>query len=160
MLDEKFTKTLEQISKKLAAGKITWALVGSTNMALQGIDVQPHDIDIAMKQEDLSKIEELFSEYGSPKIKEIRFGFGGTGDEIKVRINNTEIQFFAERESSTYWSKILAKRTISIRAGSVTVPCLTLEAEAQAYSETNRENKSRLIREYLKGKEDHSQGLF
>jgi len=68
---------------------------------------------------------------------------------VKTTIDDVEIQIFGERDLGKYVSKLLANRIIKMKLEDIEVPCFTLEAEAQAYEETKRENKAQMIRNFL-----------
>lgn len=150
MITEKFKKAIKIIHKILENNKIKWALVGSTNMQLQGMNVQPHDLDIVVQLKDLEKTQEIFSEYNVSDIKELKPLTDEPAWEVKLEINNVECQIFAQLDTGEYVRKLLANKLEKIRLENVEIPCFTLEAEAQTYAETNRENKSNLIQEFLK----------
>ncbi|MCX6719442.1 MAG: hypothetical protein NTZ38_03665 [Candidatus Taylorbacteria bacterium] len=46
----------------LIQGKINWALIGSSNLALQGVDVEAHDTDILTDKEGALSIGKILKE--------------------------------------------------------------------------------------------------
>lgn len=150
MITDNFKKAIKIIHEKLQNNKIKWALVGSTNMQLQGMNVQPHDLDIVVQLKELEKTREMFSEYNVSAIKELKPLTDEPAWEVKIEINDVEVQIFAQLNTGEYVSKLLADKLARIRFENVEIPCFTLEAEAQTYAETNRRYKSNLIREFLK----------
>jgi hypothetical protein len=46
-------------------------------------------------------------------------------------------------------SKLLGNKLTYIKLKTFGVPCFTLEAESQAYAETNRQDKADKIREFI-----------
>lgn len=92
MLDPSYLRVLRKICERLSNTGINWALTGSCSFALQGIDVEPHDIDVQTNKTGAYKIENLFSEFLTSKIvfssaERIRSYFGVLMiDEIKVEI--------------------------------------------------------------------------
>jgi len=129
--------------------KIKWALIGSTNMQLQGMNVNPHDLDIVVQLKDLEKIREIFSDYNASAIKELKPLTNEPGWEVKLNIENVEVHILGERDTGEYVSKLLSDRLTKIKIDDIKIPCFTLEAEAQTYAETNREHKAHLIQEFL-----------
>lgn len=150
MIDNEFKKAIKIIHKRLERNKIKWALVGSTNLQLQGMEVQPHDLDIVIQLKDLEKIRRIFSDYDASAVNEMKTLTDVPACEVKAKINDIEVQFIGGKDADTYVSKLLAGRLISINMDNVEIPCFTLEAESQAYIETNREHKAHLIRDFLK----------
>ena len=149
MINENFKKAIKIIQKLMNENKIKWALVGSTNMQLQGMNVNPHDLDIVVQLKDLDKIREIFSEYSASTVKELKPFTDEPSWEVKVEIGTVEVQFFGQRNTGEYVSKLLADILTKIKIDDIEIPCFTLEAEAQTYTETNREHKAHLIQEFL-----------
>lgn len=56
-------EVLQLIVKRLAGKSISWILIGSSNLALQGVAVPESDIDIATDKEGAYAIEELLAEF-------------------------------------------------------------------------------------------------
>lgn len=67
MLDPAFIKVIRLISKNIPYD-VKWALDGSTSLALQGIDVKPHDIDILTDRDGAIKIQDGLKEYNEVPI--------------------------------------------------------------------------------------------
>jgi predicted nucleotidyltransferase len=152
MINSNFKKAIKIIHKLLSEKKIKWALIGSTNMQLQGMDIQPHDLDIVIQLKDLDKMQKIFSEYNVSAIKEKRSLTNNPFWEVKVEIDGVEVQIFGEKSNRGYVSKLLANRLINIQLNGIKIPCFTLEAEAQTYAEINRGHKAHLIQEFLNHK--------
>ena len=150
MINSNFKKAIKIIYRLLNENNIKWALIGSTNMQLQRVDVQPHDLDIVVQLRDLEKMQEIFSEYNASSIRELKPLTDKPGWEVRVEINGVEVQILGEMDTGEYVSKLLANKLIKIPLDDIEIPCFTLEAEAQTYAETKREHKAYLIREFLK----------
>lgn len=129
--------------------KIKWALIGSTNMQLQGMNVNPYDLDIVVQLKDLEKMREIFSDYNPSTIKELKLLTNEPVLELKINIGNVEVQILGEKDTGNYVSKLLANKLTKIKIDKIEIPCFTLEAEAQTYAKTNREHKAHLIQEFL-----------
>ena len=69
MLSKKVISALKIIYKKLKKEKINWVLVGSINLALQGIKIRTKDIDILTDKKGAFKINKLFKEYEVEPVK-------------------------------------------------------------------------------------------
>lgn len=149
MINEKFKKAIKTIHKLMNENKIKWALIGSTNMQLQGMDINPRDLDIVVQLKDLEKMREIFSEYDASAVKELKPLTDEPGWEVKLDVGNVEVHILGERDTGEYVSKLLANKLTRIKIDDIEIPCFTLEAEAQTYAETNREYKARLIQEFL-----------
>ena len=68
MLDPSYLRVLRKICERLSNAGINWALTGSCSFVLQGIDVEPHDIDIQTNKTGAYEIEHHFSEVVTSKI--------------------------------------------------------------------------------------------
>ncbi|MFZ3077222.1 MAG: hypothetical protein WA139_02095 [Candidatus Aenigmatarchaeota archaeon] len=152
MIDHNLSDALKIIRKRLDDNQIKWALVGSANMKLQGMETEPRDLDIVTQYEDLQKVSGIFSDYSASAVRELESLTDKPAWEVKARIGGAEVQFIAGDEKDIYVSKLLADRVTYVKLDGAEIPCFTLEAESQAYAETKRENKARLIQEYLKAR--------
>jgi len=150
MINSKFTHAIKVIHQLLDEKKISWALIGSTNMQLQGMNVNPRDLDIVVQLKDLEKMKNIFSGYLASEIRKLEPMTIEPAWEVKLDIDEVEVQILGELDTGEYVSKLLAKRLIHISLGDIQVPCFTLDAEAQTYAETKREHKANLIRDFLK----------
>ena len=62
MLNPTFVEVIKLVSENIPSN-IKWAIDGSTSLALQGIDVTPHDIDILTDHEGAIRIQESLKKY-------------------------------------------------------------------------------------------------
>ena len=62
MLNPTFVEVIKIVSENIPSN-IKWAIDGSTSLALQGIDVTPHDIDILTDHEGAIRIQESLKKY-------------------------------------------------------------------------------------------------
>lgn len=149
MLAQKTIDAIKLIHKRLEDNQIRWALVGSTNLKLQGIEVEPQDLDIVIQHKDLENVSKIFEEYSASAVKKIETLSGDDIWEVNAEINGIEIQFFGGDEKEIYVSKLLASKISMAKLQNIEIPCFTLETESQAYKETNREHKAKLIQQFL-----------
>lgn len=150
MIDTNFRTVFKLIHGRLS--DIKWALVGSTNLQLQGMQVTPHDLDIVIQHKDLEKVSNLFSDYSASPVSQFPTKSGEPAWEVKAIINGVNVQFFGGDEIDIYVSKLLANKILKVKLDDIEIPCFNLQAESQAYVETNREEKAKLIQEFLKTK--------
>src|SRR3989338_2650607 len=99
MLSEKFKKAIKIIYTLLSEHKVKWALIGSTNMQLQGMNVNPHDLDIVVQFTDLEKMRNIFSAYTASDKKELKPLTDELGWEIKIDIGDVEVQILSQRDT-------------------------------------------------------------
>ncbi len=147
MINPEIIKVIKIITSRLDKNKISWSIIGSTNLALQGMNIQPRDIDIVVKFDDLSKIRRIFLDYSPTEINELKTNTPTWN--IKFVIGKVEVQILGENDLGVYVSKLINSQITRIKIKNIKVPCLDLIAEANAYSETNREQKANLIKDFL-----------
>ena len=73
--------------------------------------------------------------------------------ELKLKINDTLVHVMGEYDNDLYMSMINKGNIVPIKINDISIPCLALESEAEAYSEMKRNKKVRLIRDYLNKKD-------
>ena len=154
MLPANFKEVIKIIYSKLKDKKVKWAVIGSTNMVLQRINVNPNDIDIITNPDDLKVFEEVFKDHIiKPICKKPPYREGYSGFyELKLNIKGIEIHIIGEYDNGVYYGRISKGNIILIDLDNLKIPCFTLKAEAQAYEETNRENKAKMIKDFLRKK--------
>ena len=150
MINKDFKKAIKIITERLKKNRIKWAVIGSTNLALQGMRITPRDLDVVVTLSDLKNIPKIFSEYPASRIKKLKSITEEPAWEVKIEIGDVKVQILGEKESGEYVNKLLKSRITYLEVDGIKVPCFTLETEADAYSETNREEKAKLIKKFLK----------
>lgn len=85
-------KVLDIIYGKLKEADINWVITGSTAFAIQGITLEPNDIDIQTDEKGAYEIEKYFNEYVVKKVcfssnEKVASHFGALEiDGLKVEI--------------------------------------------------------------------------
>jgi len=153
MLNISYLKVLRKINTRLNNTSVNWALTGSFGFALQGMPVEPNDLDIQTDKEGAYEIERYFSEFVTKRVKfssteRIRSHFGELMiDGIKVEIMG-DIQ---KRLEDGSWENPIDlehhKRVVEIEG--MQVPVLSLEYEYQAYLKLGRVDKAEMLRNWL-----------
>ncbi len=154
MLPENFKKTIKLIYSKLKNKNIKSAFIGSTSLNLQGIDVTPNDLDLIINIPGLKLINEEFKGYITQPVSKKSYFKDGYPDyyELKLKINDVLVHVMGEYDNDIYMNMINKGNVVPIKINNISIPCLTLESEAEAYSEMGRNKKVRLIRDYLNKK--------
>src|SRR3989338_7630699 len=62
-----FKKALKILAKRMT--NIDWVIIGSTNMALQEMDVSPKDIDAVVSIKDFNKLQKIFPDFIEKFVK-------------------------------------------------------------------------------------------
>jgi len=138
--------------------EINWAVTGSLGLALQGMDVDVHDIDIQTDKSGAYDIENRLSQH---VVRNVEFStsekicsyFGELSiDGIKVEIMG-DIQ---KRLPDGIWEDpidICSNRCF-IEYDGLSIPVISLEYECEAYDRLGRTEKADQVRKYLRGVEE------
>jgi hypothetical protein len=160
MLNPTYLRVLRKIHTKLDSADVNWVVRGSFGLALQGVPVEPPDIDIQTDEVGAYKAEQLFSEFVVKKVvfssaERVRSHFGALMiDGIKVDIMG-DIQ---RCDDNGTWDEPVnlerCKRVIEVEG--MQTPVLSPEHEYQAYLKTGRIEKAGMLRQWLQGELDSS----
>jgi hypothetical protein len=153
MIESRHLNTLRKLYALLEDCQITWVVTGSLGMALQGMDIEVHDIDLQTDKNGAYEMERLFSKY---VVKPVTFSasericshFGILElDGVKVEIMG-DIQ---KRQNGQEWEKPIHlecyRQWIEIQG--MQIPVLALEYEYQAYLKLGRFEKAEMLRTWL-----------
>ena len=153
MIPVRYLDVLRRIYGKLRDRRIDWAVTGSLSLALQGVPVEIHDIDIMTDKTGAYDIENLFPEFVSENVRyssteRIRSHFGALIiDEIRVEIMG-DIQI---RLKDGTWEDPadlkLLKKVVQIEE--MQLPVIRLDREYQAYLKLGRPEKAEVVRKWL-----------
>jgi len=156
MIEDQYLNTLRKINTRLDGlkdNRINWVITGSLGMALQGVTVDVHDIDIQTDKDGAYEIESRFSEY---VVKPVRysiserihshFGILEIGG-IKVEIMG-DIQ--KRLDDQTWGEPVKVERhKCLVEIDGMQIPVLSLEYEYQAYLKLGRNEKAEMLRNWL-----------
>ena len=156
VVEEKLLEVLKFIANVLGRENVRWALVGSLNLALQGVDVEPEDIDIVTDREGILKIGELLRDFVVEKIrykegKKMAAYFG------KLNVNGVLIDIIGDprmREDESHKWKEKGLCDLVILDLGVRVPAMSLRSELDAYKILGKTEKVRKIESFLRKKEE------
>ena len=159
MIPQTHLKVLYKLYERLKDSNVNWIVTGSLGFVLQGVPVEPHDIDIQTDKEGAYEIERLFSEFVVEPVRfkeseRIRSHFGALMiDGIKVEIMG-DIQKKVNDEWEPPVDITKYKRFVQIEG--MEIPVLSLEYEYQAYLKLGRIEKAKMLKKFLeeRGKDD------
>ena len=153
MIDPVYLNILRQIHARLANTDVNWVITGSFGFALQGVPVQPNDIDIQTDRAGAYAIESLFSDVVVRKVKfsateRIKSHFGA------LRIDGIEVEIMGDiqkRGADGVWEEIvdLPRYKQMVEIAGLLVPVLSLEYEYQAYLKFGRVEQAKMLRRWL-----------
>jgi len=151
MIHPAYLVVLRQLYTELTGSGVNWAVTGSLSFALQGLPLEPHDIDIQTDEEGAYEIERRFSSSVSRKVtfsatEHIRSHFGALLiDGIVVEIMG-DIQ--KQLEDGSWESPVdLRSQRQFVHVDDMEIPVLSLAYEAQAYMKLGRLERAEMLRE-------------
>ncbi len=154
LIPPEFVASLREIYGRLAASDIVWVVTGSLGLAIKGIPLTPHDIDIQTDREGVEAFARLFRSemVEAPHFRESEH----TRSWFAVfEINGIRVDVMGDvqhRDAHGGWESPpnLAANRIFIQVAEMAVPTLTLEFEEGAYRAMGRWGKAEWIRQYLR----------
>ena len=141
MNSQELQATLSFLLKKIEKETIIWYLEGSVNLFVQGLPVQPKDIDITTNSAGLNKFRKLFKKETIKDfyIEETR------AHVLKCLFNNveSEIAVYEDTEKSSFDTiKLLSWNSLQL-------PTQPLTQALKFYKLIGRKEKSELIEKHL-----------
>jgi hypothetical protein len=146
-------EVLRKIVTRLKGNPVNWVVTGSLGMALQGVPVEIHDIDIQTDKDGAYEIERCFTEYVVKSVHysesvRIRSHFGALEiDGIKVEIMG-DVQKRLDDKGWETSVKVESYR-LWVELGEMRVPVLSLAYEYQAYLRLGRTEKAKMLQTWL-----------
>jgi hypothetical protein len=152
-LPRDYRVALGRIVSLLPVAEVNWALTGSTSHALQGVPVEPNDIDVqcdeagtwaaasALASYCVSPPRRVESEWMRSLLGQYRLG------GLKVEI----IGAVQKRLGDGAWGLATdpSEHRILIDLGGLRVPVLTLHYDAAAYEAIGRRDRAELLRRFI-----------
>lgn len=138
-------ETILSISEKL--DNLPYAFIGSINLYLQGLEVSPRDIDILTTPEGIKEIDERLKK---SRTREIYFDETNGRNSFRsfYRINDIEIEVLGNVNNECRRTDCLDNRIFVTFHGRQT-PCIPLSEEVCAYRKMGREDKVKMIEEFM-----------
>jgi len=152
MLSDPHRTVVRRLGRDLADEDLAWALTGSASFALQGVPVDPDDVDLQTTARGASAVESLFSDAVVDPVSlresdRLRSQFGALSlFGVRVELMG-DLQ---KRRPDGSWESpvdVTDHRRFETVDG-VRVPVLSLEYEARAYERLGREERAALLRRY------------
>lgn len=151
MIQPIYLIVLHQLFTELKESQVTWVVTGSLSFALQGLSLEPHDIDIQTDTAGAYEIERRFSSQVSRKVvfsstEHMRSHFGA------LRIEGLVVEIMGDiqkrREDGTWEIPVdLKSHRRFVHVESMEIPVLALAYEAQAYRKLGRLERGAMLQE-------------
>lgn len=153
MISESHIQVLIKIAAALGNRNIDWVVTGSMGMALHGVPLEVHDIDLQTDKNGVFEIEEIFKEniiapiaFRSSDRLQSYFG--------KLEIDGIQVDLMGDlqhRSTDLSWEEPVkvAEHREWLECGDLSVPMMPLEYEVVAYSKMGRIERAKLLRDWL-----------
>ncbi len=153
MIEERHLRALSRLWRGLEDSDVRWMVTASLNLALHGLPVQVHDIDVLTDEAGAYEIERRFAQHSTQAVclrtsECIRSHFGslcleGVTIEIMGDVETyDEVNGWRPTPGSAGNSEVILLQGMPI-------PVRTLEAEYAAYLQLGRAEKAELVRRWL-----------
>ena len=145
------TEALRIIYKRLLGKGISWTIVGSTALAIHGVDIKAKDIDIQTSRENADKMIGLLKEF---VVEPMHHKSDGQFKSYygKLMINGVGIELMADLEKMVdgKWVMIESPRMRMVkRYDNITIQVFDLRDEYEAYVKIGQIEKAQKIKERL-----------
>lgn len=154
MLPPHHRAVLREICRRLAGLDLTWALTGSAALALQGMAIEPADLDLQTDTTGAYAIERAFGDRVTRRVsfstsERIRSHFGA----LLIHGITVEIMGDVEKLVDGAWEEPpdLACHLRFIDYEGLSVPILNPAYEYLAYLKLGRSDRARMLRDWLAG---------
>jgi predicted nucleotidyltransferase len=142
-------KALKLLYKSLETSDVRWVLGGSLSLALQGVDVEPHDIDLLTDYQGALRINAILKEYEKKKVTysetEKVSSFYGVFEIQGVKV---EVMGDYREKQGTKWVD-LSKRLVDpkiVEVDGMRIPVSSLEDHLVSYRRLGRPKDAEKIR--------------
>lgn len=142
MDNEKLRKILTIIADALKDTGVFWHLIGSSNLAVQGMPVEPRDIDITTLPEFQPKIKEVLQKYIKKDFYKPEF----PAQMLIMEIQGIEVEFVGRNPDDKL---VMRERTEFIEWKGLELPILPLRFAKEWYEIEGRPEKGKKIEEFL-----------
>lgn len=130
------------IAKKLSG--IKYALIGTSNIMMQGGNVYPDDVDFLTDDENIQKISKIFS---SKIVNDSGYR------ETEIQLANHDVHFVSASTNPLRNDDLSG--IIRVDKWGIEIPCMTLESELSFYKKIDSgkaKKKVKMIEDLIKNK--------
>lgn len=148
MVGQKILRILKFLCKEFAKADISWVLAGSLSLALQGVSVEPRDIDILTDRQGAFKINAMLKKY---EVKKVEYSqTDKTASFLGIfRIDGVKVEVmgdYKEREGDRWTSlshRLRKQRTVEIDG--ITILVSPLKDQLTSYKRSKDTEKVQKI---------------
>ena len=144
MIPSKNITALKTLHDKLP--DIDWRLIGSTNLALQSVDIGAKDIDVRIKVEDIQTVQSALQDYCKKHIEYSQSdGYSSFFGQFNIEGVQVDVMAGVVEKDGVKTVDVLAIKPIAIEIDSMSIPCVDLKTEYNSYVSLGRKEKADLI---------------
>lgn len=157
MIPESHMRALGIICEQLQDSGVEWALTGSLGLALQGMNVEVHDIDVQTDEAGVYEIERRLADY---VVKPVLYK---SSERMRSRMGKLSIEGVTveimggieKRLPDGAWQEPvdIAQHSLKLEVEGVSVPVLSLQHEYESYKLMDRTERAAQIRKWLDRKD-------
>jgi hypothetical protein len=158
MLDPRYLGVLRKIQDRPHDSSVKWVITAGVNLALQGLPVEVHDIDLQTDEAGAYEIERRFAGFVTREVRfsaeeRIRSHFG------TLMVDGIEVEIMGDvqiRREDGKWEDApdpdSCKRLVEVEG--MGIPVRSLEYECEAYRKLGRVGKAEMVRKWLYGEDE------
>ncbi len=150
-IDPRFLDALQVIMESLSGVPANWVITGSLGMALQGLPVEVHDIDLQSDREGAYQVEAALSEFVTEPLHDARSEkiWPDLG-RLKVLGVSVDLMGGVRKRSETGWGEPVNLTHVKhyVKMGDDWLPVLSIAYEAEAYARMGRAEKAEMLRRW------------
>ncbi|MFW5934480.1 MAG: nucleotidyltransferase domain-containing protein [Halolamina sp.] len=150
-LNEEYRDAIRTLAAGIDDG-VSWALTGSASFALQGVPVEPEDVDVQTTAAGAYAIESAFGDrivdpVSLSAAERIKSHFGA------LELNGVRVEIMGavqKRRPDGTWEPpvaVDANRTV-VELDGRPIPVLSLQYEAEAYDQLGRDERATLLADH------------
>ena len=138
-MKKKAVDAIKEIHRRLKGKNITWVVTASASLALQGIDIEPHDIDLATDARGEKILAKTFNEERKPvKLSETSL-FRSHISEFTVKGMQIHVmRGFKAKLKGKWWSPKTLQNAKKIRFEGMALRVSNLREELFFYENSGR----------------------
>jgi hypothetical protein len=153
VIEQRHLRALSELYRGLKDSKVNWVVTASLNLALHGLTVEVHDIDVLTDEAGAHEIERRFAQHSVQAVclrasERIRSHFGVlcvAGVTIEIM---GDVEVYDEVSGWQPTPGLAGNSEIIVLQG-MPIPVRTLDAEHVAYCRLGRVEKAELVRRWL-----------
>ena len=138
-------EVLKNITLKMNKLNIKWGFVGTVNHFLQGVEINPKDIDIVISFNDFEKVKNAFLNLN------IKITLNEKSQEITFKLDKFNVQICADFKNTEHFKKRFENENIKIlNLEGIEFPVFNLKSEIECYLIEGRNEKANKLMEFIK----------